>query len=386
MGIYDLFRERKQAKLVRSVARKQEKYLSSEEYVKDMCSTIIQNLNLMGNLLQEKMEKVPNSVIEFMPIYQQMLDLHSDKFPDRNIPLLKESFQKSLYSSIETKLLPFYLNDLKEDHSDSFLLLPINVCVKLQNGEDGYHAVDVIIKKVRGDFEVATYDKAQMRISSPDSQSIQKKLSEAVYIDSEQKQITPVYIYKIKNSPQKIKVITQALRIGRLHLNWFERNELIKGPFKEYRPLNLFSRYAKKEYYSNDLATLQYVQDNCMINNLNGAMKYILGVKKQVKIKNQTFYKSSIPNLSNGDLKKDLTRLAMFHLKNSGASNKTLKILQQALDTYLDEKGKRNEVPQQDKLSYKLEKGKETHHTWLQKNAKVTRFKNRTTLVKNERK
>lgn len=160
MGIYDLFRERKQARLIRSVERKQEKYLSSEEYVKDMCSTIIQNLNLMGNSLQEKMKKVPNAVIEFMPIYQQMVDLHSDKFSDRNIPLLKESFQKSLHSSVETKLLPFYLSDLKKDHPDSFLLVPINVCLKLQNGEDGYHAVDVIIKKAGRYFEVATYDKA----------------------------------------------------------------------------------------------------------------------------------------------------------------------------------------------------------------------------------
>lgn len=174
MSIYDLFRERKQAKLVRLVMRKRQRYLNSEEYVKNMCSTIIQNLNLMGNPIQEKMKKVPNAVIELMPIYQQMLDLHSDKFPDRNIPLLKESFQKSLHSSVETKLLPFYLNELKEDHPDSFLLLPINVCMKLQNGEDGYHGMDVIIRKVRGDFEVATYDKAQIRIISPDSQSIQK--------------------------------------------------------------------------------------------------------------------------------------------------------------------------------------------------------------------
>ncbi|STP28823.1 hypothetical protein [Enterococcus durans] len=367
MSIYDLFRERKQAKLLRLVTRKRQRYLNSEEYVKNMCSTIIQNLNLMGNPIQEKMKKVPNAVIELMPIYQQMLDLHSDKFPDRNIPLLKESFQKSLYSSVETKLLPFYLNDLKEDHPDSFLLLPINVCMKLQNGEDGYHGMDVIIRKVRGDFEVATYDKAQIRIISPDSQSIQKKLRAAVYIDDQKKQITPIYIYKIKNSPQKVKAITQALRIGRLHLNWFERNELIKGPFEEYRPLHLFSRCAKKEYYSNDLATSQYVQDNCMVNNLNGAMKYILGVKKQVKIKNQIFYKSSIPNLSNGDFKKELTELAIVHLKNSGASGKTLKILQQALVTYLDEKGKRTEVPQQEKISYKLKKGKETHRAWLQK-------------------
>ncbi|MDT2837605.1 hypothetical protein P7H50_12095 [Enterococcus durans] len=364
MGIYELFRE-----------RKRQRYLNSEEYVKNMCSTIIQNLNLMGNPIQEKMKKVPNPVIEFMTTYQQVLDVYSDKFQDRNIPLLKESVQKSMNSSVETKLVPFYLNELKEDHPDSFLLVPISVCMKLPNGDDGYHAVDVIIKKIRGDFEVATYDKAQMRIVSPDSQSIQKKLSEAVYIDSKKKQITPIYIYKIKNSPQKIKAITQALRIGRLHLNWFERNELIKGPFEEYRPLHLFSRCAKKEYHSNDLATSQYVQDNCMINNLNGAMKYILGVKKQFKIKKQIFYKSSIPNLSNGDFKKELTHLAIVHLKNSGASSKTLKILQQALVTYLDEKGKRTEVLQQEKISYKLKKGKETHHAWLQKTLRSQELK-----------
>lgn len=181
MGIYDLFRERKQAKLLRLVTRKRQRYLNSEEYVKNICSRIIQNLNLMGNPIQEKMKKVPNAVIELMPIHS-------------------------------------------------------------------------------------------------------KKLREAVYIDDQKKQITPIYIYKIKNSPQKIRAITQELRIGRLHLNWFERNELIKGPFEEYRPLHLFSRCAKKEYYSKDLATSQYIQDNCMVNNLNGAMKYILGVKKQVKI------------------------------------------------------------------------------------------------------
>lgn len=85
----------------------------------------------------------------------------------------------------------------------------------------------------------------------------------------------------------------------------------------------MFSRCAKKEYYSKDLATSQYVQDNCMVNNLNGAMKYILGVKKQVKIKKQIFYKLSIPNLSNGDFKEELAKLAIVHLKNSGASSKT---------------------------------------------------------------
>ncbi|TVT06842.1 hypothetical protein FNV40_08930, partial [Enterococcus durans] len=70
---------------------------------------------------------------------------------------------------------------------------------------------------------------------------------------------------------------------------------------------------------------------------------------------------------SNGDFKKELNQLAIVHLKNSGASSKTLKILQQALVTYLDEKGKRTEVPQQEKISYKLKKGKETHRAWLQK-------------------
>ncbi len=92
MGIYELFKEREQAGLIRSVERKRQRYLNSEEYVKNMCSTIIQNLNLMGNPIQEKMKKVPNPVIEFIGIYQQMLEVHSDKFQDRNIPLLKESF------------------------------------------------------------------------------------------------------------------------------------------------------------------------------------------------------------------------------------------------------------------------------------------------------
>lgn len=379
MGIYELFRERKRLKLIQSVERKRQRYLNSEEYVKNMCSTIIQNLNLMGNPIQEKMKKVPNPVIEFMTIYQQVLDVYSDKFQDRNIPLLKESVQKSMNSSVETKLEPFYLNELKEDHPDSFLLVPISVCMKLPNGDDGYHAVDVIIKKIRGDFEVATYDKAQMRIVSPDSQSIQKKLSEAVYIDSKKKQITLIYIYKIKNSPQKIKEMTHALRIGRLHLNWFERKELLKGPFKEYRPLNLFSRCAMKEYYSNDLATSQYVQNNCMVNNLNGAMKYILGEKKQVKIKNQTFYKSMMPGFSNEEFKKELTQLAIAHLKNSSASRRSLKMLQQALDTFLDEKGKRNELPQQEKIAHKLEIGEEAHRVWSKKIAKVKKFKSRAT-------
>ncbi len=281
-----------------------------------------------------------------------------------------------MYSSVETKLLPAYLNELKENDPDSFLLIPISICMKLQNGENGYHAVDVIIKKIEGDFEVVMIKHrcvSLVLIASP----FKKKLSESVYIDSKKKQITPVYIYKIKNSPQKIKAMTHALRIGRLHLNWFERNELIKGPFKEYRPLHLFSRCAKKEYYSNDLATSQYVQNNCMVNNLNGAMKHAFGEKKHVTIKNQTFYKSMMPGFSNEAFKKELTQLAIVHLKNSGASRQSLKILQQALDIYVDEKGKRNELPQQEKISYKRVKVDEVHQEWLQKNDKVKRFKSR---------
>lgn len=73
MGIYDLFRERKQAKLLRLVTRKRQRYLNSEEYVKNICSRIIQNLNLMGNPIQEKMKKVPNAVNELMPIHSKKL-------------------------------------------------------------------------------------------------------------------------------------------------------------------------------------------------------------------------------------------------------------------------------------------------------------------------
>ena len=73
MGIYDLFRERKQAKLLRLVTRKRQRYLNSEEYVKNICSRIIQNLNLMGNKKKKKMKKVPNAVIELMPIHSKKI-------------------------------------------------------------------------------------------------------------------------------------------------------------------------------------------------------------------------------------------------------------------------------------------------------------------------
>lgn len=49
--------------------------------------------------------------------------------------------------------------------------------------------------------------------------------------------------------------------------------------------------------------------------------------------------------------------------------------------TYLDEKSKRTEVPQQEKISYKLKKRKRDAPCVTTKNTKVTRVKDRATPV-----
>lgn len=80
--------------MIKSANRKRNRYLKSDIYARDMCSLLLQNWNMRDNdtFLIEKPSTTPT--IEFMAIYQQLLDIHPEEFEGRDIKKIKESIQK----------------------------------------------------------------------------------------------------------------------------------------------------------------------------------------------------------------------------------------------------------------------------------------------------
>ncbi|MFS1063444.1 hypothetical protein ACFC9E_13805, partial [Enterococcus faecium] len=81
--------------LIQSADKKREKYVNSEKYVPEMCSVLLQNWNMIGNDIFFKTKPSTSPTLEFMTVYQQILNVYPDEFEGRDINKIKESIQKS---------------------------------------------------------------------------------------------------------------------------------------------------------------------------------------------------------------------------------------------------------------------------------------------------
>ena len=115
----NILTEKQVIDLIKSANRKRNRYLKSDIYARDMCSLLLQNWNMRDNdtFLIEKPSTTPT--IEFMAIYQQLLDIHPEEFEGRDIKNQRID-SKSIYGSIHTELFSNYINELKNNDQDSF--------------------------------------------------------------------------------------------------------------------------------------------------------------------------------------------------------------------------------------------------------------------------
>lgn len=120
-------------------------YLNSNYYTRDVCDIIFQHLNLKENDCHTEFVYEFQTEIEFMALYQQLLDVCPEAFSDRKQELIKDSLQKSIYASIRPNLFPNYITELENNNRDSFLVIP--VLLKNIPGSSELHGVTLILMK-----------------------------------------------------------------------------------------------------------------------------------------------------------------------------------------------------------------------------------------------
>ncbi|EGP4721002.1 hypothetical protein D9Y92_05950 [Enterococcus faecium] len=147
----------------------------------------------------------------------------------------------------------------------------------------------------------------------------------------------------------------EVLRIGRQHLTFEERINPFATAKRTYHILNKLSNSTEKEYVANHIATTQYVQGNCEINNMNASLKYILGTRKQVTIHDRNFWQTKYKTLSTEKFNYVMNELMIMHLEKSGYGKEEVRnFISKAYDHYLDRKKEREQLPLENKKIHKV--------------------------------
>lgn len=349
----NILTEKQVTDLIKSANRKRNRYLKSDIYARDMCSLLLQNWNMRDNdtFLIEKPSTTPT--IEFMAIYQQLLDIHPEEFEGRDIKKIKESIQKSIYGSIHTELFSNYINELKNNDQDSFLVVPVSFYYLSYRSADFTKRSDVavIIQKQNNQINVQIYDKVQIRAVRPDEYAKKKNVHKNSWTKEEIAKLTPIYTYELSD----VQSLVDVLRIGRNHYNWHEKAVPFPKYKKSYYIYNKLSKYATIEGYSSHVGTIQYVRDNSEIKNMNAALKYILGTKSEIIIDGKKFFQTKYKTLSTEKFNYVMNELMIMHLEKSGYGKEEVRnFISKAYDHYLDRKKEREQLPLENKKIHKV--------------------------------
>lgn len=351
----NILTEKQVTDLIKSANRKRNRYLKSDIYARDMCSLLLQNWNMRDNdtFLIEKPSTTPT--IEFMAIYQQLLDIHPEEFEERDIKKIKESIQKSIYGSIHTELFSNYINELKNNDQDSFLVVPVSFYYLSYRSADFTKRSDVavIIQKQNNQINVQIYDKVQIRAVRPDEYAKKKNVHKNSWTKEEIAKLTPIYTYELSD----VQSLVDVLRIGRNHYNWHEKAVPFPKYKKSYYIYNKLSKYATIEGYSSHVGTIQYVRDNSEIKNMNAALKYILGTKSEIIIDGKKFFQTKYKTLSTEQLNHTINELMFTHLKKIGYGQATENFIRNAYEVYKEAKSQRSALDMIDKIAHKSEWG-----------------------------
>lgn len=347
--------EKQVADLIQSANRKRNRYLKSDIYARDMCSLLLQNWNMRDNdtFLIEKPRTTPT--IEFMAIYQQILDIHPEEFEGRDSKKIKESIQKSIYGSIHTELFSNYINELKNNDQDSFLVVPVSFYFPSYQSADltGKYDATVIIQKQNNQINVQIYDRVQIRSIRPDKHAKKKSVHKNSWVKEEIAKLTPIYRYELND----VQSLVDVLRVGRNHHNWREKADPFPKYKKSYYIYNKLSKCAEIEGYTSHVGTIQYVKSNSEIKNMNAALKYVLGTKTEIMIDGKEFFQTKYKTLSTERLNHTINELMFTHLKKIGYGQATENFIRNAYEVYKEAKSQRSALDVIDKIAHKSEWG-----------------------------
>lgn len=344
-------------KHISEVNQMRKDYLRSGEYAKQLYDISVQNLNLKGNHIRVEHNPGTDIWLEYMSLYQKVLDIHPEAFEGRDTQKIKKSLQRSIYSSAQSELSKNFIHQLIPNHPDSFLIFPIGFSYRDKENKLLEHSGTFIVRKKDSKIIVETLDKAAMRAFYPDNEAISIRLPKKVSYSYKNQESTFNYTYEIKDTKENIFALTEALRIGRVHLHKWETKKNIGL----YAPYNMISKIAEKEYYTNHIAKGQYIQGNCMIKNLTGALQYLFGTPRETTYTladGTKAVKMKYNGLTKEQINSTMQIVMIDHLKKLGHRTSVEKFMVQDFLRYKEMKIERSKLEGLDKATTKQLIGK----------------------------
>lgn len=277
--------------LVQWAKSKRTAFINDEEYAFFSMQIILQLLNLMDNRISlSKMESYkPN--IELISLYKDYLDLNINDFKSQNIELLKVSLENSINASIVPELLPFEIKNLIPNTKESFLILPITVAYYDFSIEDWqFHEISCRIQNKNNFIQLEFFDKANQFYSlrnnfkpiTMDPHPIQRNKRDIInyyYIVPKEsvKKLSTVLCLGTVDIRKQINELLNKIKMQKSDSNTMESD------FSE-KFFSKIKKLAINEYYGEIVSTYQNLVGNCLIKELDIALKIALGEEKECEV------------------------------------------------------------------------------------------------------
>lgn len=343
-------------------------YMNSEKYRVELIDSYLQNLNLKGNE-----QKVPGkgiqvgSSIEFLAFYKELIDLYPEKFGKRS-KKLKQSLINSLYSSSHSELLKESIKKLTINNKDDFLLIPLTTLYKNEAGEKKEHRVCVIIRREKNCIKLEMFDKTNLLAAGRKMKQLKQNASKI--------QLVSNYIYEFNDNEYFIKQITDVLSLGIDRRDQQKKYEFAKGNVIP----SLLARLSKNQGYGRYISSQQFVQGNCYIKAVSGALDYVLFQENQTNVRLSTkeyATQTKLDALKKVELHRALGEIIKKRLQNLGYSQNTCEKIDQSFALYQLVKKDRTKDTKIDYFHSKIKVGNFFNHYFkiIEKDVKVMGLK-----------
>lgn len=292
-------------------------FINSKKYVFFSMQIILQLLNLMENKISLLEIEQYKPSIELISLYKNYLELNEKSFNSQDIELLKKSLDNSMYATIVPELLAFEIKKLVPNKKESFLLLPLTIVSYDTLLVDwSFHEISCRIQNKNNYIQLEFFDKAHQ------FHSLRKNFKQVTmdpHSKTRNKRDIINYFYII--SPEKINQLSLILSLGTIHVR-NQINEIITKKESQKYSQNkeksniqeiFFSKIKNlsiNEHYGDITSTSQNLVGNCLIKELDIALKVALGERKISEISKIKFspslqgiqgrylYTSKIPGIS----------------------------------------------------------------------------------------
>lgn len=340
-------------KLRKEVEEERADLVNSPEYASLLYNALCQHANYQHSTqtISDYLTQLDLN-LEYMTLYLDFLTVHADHFMEREISSLKESIKNSIYCARKPLLLEQALESLEANNKDSFLVLPVLQMLP----KDGIHSSSLIIYKEEGKITVTILDKAMHysdKILNTVPEISVKEMTDlgisglikGLFTGSLDKNLKVALPYVLEfQDTQKIRThLTYIFALGttflgrNLQLSLFsEKNESLLIQKKLFE-------LAELSYWGKQLYDGQYFGKNCYIKSVSAAMQHVLGDRQTTNkyvIKGKEVELRKIPGHSAKEVLVSLAEIMKTRIQKLGYSSKAIKAIETLTAEYCVQKSR----------------------------------------------